>query len=418
MAYNKDSFLAGLAVGRSLWKPPVKSAEMVDYFAFTIVLNEETGKDYYVYVSSPRVSNVVIWGDGVVSSSYGSQDASHTYDDYGTYQVKIRGNGITRIGLTNTGPKAKAVVSIDTPLPPLVFSIEENFKGLVNLEHITPLLFYKCAPRLRSVKSGFSGCTRLTDISRHLFRGCSALTDLSGCFYDCPNIKEIPQGLFKDCSAATTFDSCFALTSYDQSAIPTVLPDYLFQDCHDAVSFRRCFFYRKLASIPEHTFSGCVSAEDFYSVFYWSGNTITEIPVGLFADTISAKNFDYVFYRFGITDIPDDLFSHCPDADSFASTFAYTGITSIPSNLFASCPNVDSFNGTFQECRSLQSIPSNLFTNCPNVTSFSYAFDDGRAITGAVPALWVSHPNANGTRCFRYCYSASNYNDIPIAWKS
>ena len=58
-----------------------------------------------------------------------------------------------------------------------------------------------------------------------------------------------------------------------------------------------------------------------------------------------------------------------------------------------------------------------LFDNNTLANNFSYCFYNDINIISAVPTLWLSYPSAIGTGCFYNCTNATNYIDIPAAWK-
>ena len=120
-----------------------------------------------------------------------------------------------------------------------------------------------------------------------------------------------------------------------------------------------------------------------------------------------------------LTSIPKKLFWNCSGwIDEYSGLFyGCSSLAQIPQGLFDRAAAAISFDSVFRGCTSLTSIPSGLFDHCQNVETFEESFFACTGITGAVPELWLSHPNASGRACFRYCTNAANYASIPSGWR-
>ena len=85
----------------------------------------------------------------------------------------------------------------------------------------------------------------------------------------------------------------------------------------------------------------------------------------------------------------------------------------IPTDLFRNVKNITTFRESFKETN-VTSIPLDLFKYHTNVTSFEKTFYKATSIKGTVPSLWETHPDANGSSCYK---DVNASNSIPEDWK-
>ena len=280
MAYDRDSFLAGLAVGRTLWKPHTISLLPVPKYRFSYTLGWDSSFDYRIYMYATGLV-VVDWGDGTsteveASTAGGMTTFLHSYASAGTFSVTIKiydwANEL-RIGSLFSNGNGKYVRSLDSPLPSCVTRLEGFCVGGTNLQSIPSNLFAQVT-NINNVTQAFASCG-ITDIPIGLFDNCPNLRSFDGCFANTP-ITSIPPGLFDYCTQATRFDSIFSGCGYLRS-----IPLGLFENCPSVSSFYEAFNGCGSigSSVPElwvaypsangvRCFAGCVNAVNYADIPY------------------------------------------------------------------------------------------------------------------------------------------------------
>lgn len=364
MAYDKTSFLAGLAVGRNMESWPAMEGENV--FKFTV--NVPAGTYYSPWMV---FSGTIYWGDGTNSSFnniptnyYESESfrgrTSHTYSDAGKYKITLSGTLLdwSIIRYSTTLSYNDTLVSIDTPFP----------------------------------------------------RSMSEKTFLTGTCYGCRSLVKLPPKLFKNCPAIEDLGTfCWRCSALQE------IPDKLFYGCRNVTNVSRFFMSCNLDSIPSDLFAQMPNVENAAGMISYN-RMIQNIPHGLL-DPLQNLKYTIGLNSLGIRSIPRGFFANCPDIEVFDNLCsASTELTDIPSDIFHYTPTAYSFSGAFSQT-AITDIPNGLFSMCPLASDFSNCFRNCEAITGAVPALWLEFPNANGSGCFSGCTNASNYNSIPSAWR-
>lgn len=95
-----------------------------------------------------------------------------------------------------------------------------------------------------------------------------------------------------------------------------------------------------------------------------------------------------------------------------------TSLKELPGVLFVS-NNSMIFDNLCNGCNSLEYVPETFFDFCPNVFSVTKAFYGCYSITSKVPQLWEREwvGSRYYEECYRSCYNAENYDDIPSGWK-
>ena len=169
--------------------------------------------------------------------------------------------------------------------------------------------------------------------------------------------------------------------------------------------FSSLFWHQQhLISTPENLFQYCRNIENMSAAFNWCFSY--KIPAKLLARQASLQNMTGCFLAAGQyldrIDIPEDLLEGCAAVTDFSRCWEEIDYTSSVSPAMPHPPKY---------------IPGGLFDPCPNVETFYSCFSNSKGVRGNVPELWESHPDANGSVCFMGCTRATNYADIPAAWK-
>lgn len=204
--------------------------------------------------------------------------------------------------------------------------------------------------------NAFSGCTGITDISG-VRLDSPYLYKADSMFNGCTGITTVPQEIFKNCRVANLsnfFKGCTAIT--------TIYGE---------------MFVDSFASTLSSLFEGCTA--------------LTSIPAFFFKGLNLTGAQSYIFRNCNqITSLPADLFSGC-------SLFTNNGTYSI-------------FTGT-----AISTIDSNVLRGYTGA-NVAYFFKGLTALTYA-PVIWTDPQFTSYTQCFNGCTNASNYADIPTAWK-
>lgn len=162
-------------------------------------------------------------------------------------------------------------------------------------------------------------------------------------------------------SASKAFDSCSRLASVPEDVLGA------FTDVADfGAMFRQC---QSLKTVPAGLFAKAERAESFHSVFERSG--IEQVPAGLFRGLANVRDFEAAFAHCKkLQTVPEDLFSGCLGVTSFRSLFEGSTLSEVPAGLFQDSPDVADFSKTFKECRTLVNLPASLFDHNRKVTDF------------------------------------------------
>lgn len=207
-----------------------------------------------------------------------------------------------------------------------------------------------------NLANAFSGCTGITDISAVRLDN-PYLYKADSMFNGCTGITSVPQEIFKNCRAnniSSMFKGCTGITT---------IYGEMFVDC--------------FASTLSSLFEGCTA--------------LTSIPAYFFKGLNISTAQSYIFRNCNqITTLPADLFSGCTlfTNNGTYSCFTGTGITTIDSNVLRG------YTG------------ANVAYFFKGLTGLTYA-----------PVIWTNPQFTSYTQCFNGCTNASNYADIPTAWK-
>ena len=451
MPYDRDSFLAGIAVGRNMQSWPEMHGLGKDFFAFTI-FTTASALTFGVYIYS--FSGTVYWGDGTseaATTNYLRPYLTHTYANVGVYQIKLIGN-IYNLRF-NAGYSAR-LLTVDSPFPRPVYadghsatsiSLTEVFDGCSNLINIPKALFQNFrGVEITGLNNLFRNCISLPAFPNRLFDGLTFSENGSlaaeGMFRGCRAVREFPTDIFSNpgfelvVSVRNLFSGCYALKKMPVDKLPfksaalfdefcrychslEELPEGMLEYCTNGTSFDYAFSAcLMLADIPDDLFDYC---PDLLTAEYcfWS-TPITSIPVGLLSGKAGLLSVNGLFRNTDIRDIPGDLFDGCVALTSVVQTFlGCSELTEVPGGLFDGCPELINARGTFSSCPNIGTVGAALFRHNPNMNRFTDCFSGCSGITSAVPELWTMFPDAQYyDSCFQGCVNAANYADIPAGW--
>lgn len=320
MPYHKESFLAGIAVGRNMKSWPALEDFYEKTFAF--VLRADRLETYMTYTFGDLIfEGTIDWGDGSTSEvTKNESHPSHTYTNNGNYIVRMMGDlwGIkfSSFSMKDTSGKMPMLVinplpayPLDKPLPyfvgviniigtfaycPNLYLVPDNvFRRykIPEIEVISGSLFRYDESLLRipselykgllfssnspSLTFDFDGCRSVTEIPDDLYDNDDLIgkaVSLDGAFREC-GITEIPEDLLDKCRGAVTVGDMFLGTPIES------IPSGLFSGLNDIVSFENTFLGCSLinSDVPalwvEHPnasgsrcFEGCTNATNWSSI--------------------------------------------------------------------------------------------------------------------------------------------------------
>lgn len=211
-----------------------------------------------------------------------------------------------------------------------------------------------------------SGQTALRAVGSNIFKYETNREYYGGMFSGCTNLRSIPAGLFLPCAAAKIFSSTF----YNCTSLKS-LPANLFISTFSTTIAR--------ATTINQMFMGCTALKNFNvnSVFYGCSNIVDASQ--LFQGCTS------------LVELPNGLMN---------------GFTGLTTNFFYA----------FRGCTALTTVGYNLFDYC-RTQDYIGTFLECEGITSAVPPLWILFPSGNHDSCYKFCFNAANYADIPNGWK-
>lgn len=354
MPYDKDSFLAGVAVGRNMkgWAFPVPAPAGTLGLSVKIDLDRYSG-EFLVYCMirteyyGEPVDVYADWGDGTNQNYHFENPYSviyqvnfrHAYSANGIYRVMIV--GLFKAEELDNMAHNLNIVQFHAPLPCDYAGNFSDYQSFVTVPENLFQWFRNHGQGHLELRELFQDNAYLESVPETLFNGIT-LNDrpnIGSMFSGCRSLKEIGDGFFSNPGFRTTL--------YWQ---------YIFSQC------------RALQEIPEGLFKQAIMADSFYACFEgcWS---LTEIPAGLFSQAKRATNFSYCFSDcYSLTSIPEDLFDET-SADNFtACFFGCTGITGAVPKLWEKFPNA---NGSY------------CFSRCTNASNYN-----------EIPASWGG-PSAN-----------------------
>ena len=379
MAYDKSSFLAGIAAGRNMKSVPFLKGQPAGVFSFTIRADSTTTLNYQFVC---RIDGIIDWGDGSRESVTREMDNkhAHSYQTGGIYEITVYGVGHGYSFWSNQDLAiGTCLLSINSPLLPPpndVRPIYENlytmFSGCGNLHSLPPGVFKNLA--VSGVYFGGFGRAFMDSLIEYLpenlFEGIHLGTrsgdvvSILQMFMRCRKLKEIPKGLFSNPEFATITDASDA-----------------FVGC------------AALRVVRDGAFSGMTNLENAENILA-NCTSLAQAAEGLFEGMSHLKNCRSVF-------------SGCSSLEAF------------PDRCFADgCTDEPDFYSLCYRCYALRHIGQDSFS--PYISgraNFAWAFRQCTSIREAVPELWNMYPSANGHACFEFCRNAENYNDIPNGWK-
>lgn len=242
MAFDRDSFIAGISVGRNMRSWPNLNGKpgAGNLFAFLIEISSTTPATRIMIKTG--LGATLDYGDGrsknIRPSESWAIEYLQQYPHVGQYVVTITGDlSDFRMSYAYTGnAMTKRVL---TPFPKSMSEIE-------------------------SIDNVFQGCTKLESVPSDLLKNCRSIKTANYAFSNCTSLV-IPEGLFLDCDSITSFTGTFASAG---SSVPAqMIPADLFSGCDSAESFNNCFHYANIRYVPETLFDGTPNANNFRSAF-------------------------------------------------------------------------------------------------------------------------------------------------------
>lgn len=350
MAYDRDSFLAGVAAGRNMksWPALEKTGESV--FIFTVNMHGIPGttvESVYRQISTVFVGHVY-WGDDTdedwdgINNERQRNTLYHVYHvsgEYTEYTIILHGL-IYSISFAPYRQSASfvpnPVKSILTPLPPLP-----------DVSH---------PPYHLSFTWMFEYCEQLVSLPNGLFDNYAVpgvyVADLYRMFYECSSLPALPDKLF----ASIQFEQYGAETSGG-----------ITRPALDATEL--CYGCKSLTSIPGNLFGGNESAA-----------LIT--------------NLRQAFSRTGLTRIPDGVFNKLSGLrHAYAIFYGDSGVPSqiayVPAQLFDNCTALEDIDLGFSGCRKITSNVPPLWESHPDISHRSCFYGCTNAANyGDIPADW------------------------------
>lgn len=426
MPYDRDSFLAGIAVGRNLQSWPEMHGFGIGFFAFTI----QTVSASFTYQFGITFGGTIDWGDGTAEDyDYNNfrDRINHVYANAGVYQVKIIGHIYdVRLGSYGTTPatpiaSANRLISVDTPFPRLsspygeatYANLESCFAYCANLKAIPKNLFanYKAQGlTIRGMQRMFYFCTHLKTIPQRLFKDLTFellsydYTQPVSMFYRCSAIEEFPSDLFDNpvftrvTNVRQMFSNCTSLKSLPVDKLPFASAQNFEWFCRDCES---------LLEIPEGLFDDCTQATLFNYVF--SGcDSLTAIPDGLFDNCPNIHQAEYAFSGSGVVTIPHKLFADKHSLQNAASAFSLSALQTFPGDIFDGCDALTTASSCFAYCSSLADVPSGLFNGCTALTDISRCFNSSGVETISSDLCYGCTALTRVDYCFSSCGSLTS----------
>lgn len=249
MPYDRDSFIAGISVGRNMKSWPRLNGKKGagNLFAFLIQITSEYHRA--VIRIKTRDGITLDFGDGRIDEIHSGMSwwsiPIDYYDSEGYYICVITGD-LRDFGIGMSGPSNRIIKRILTPFPASMSDIE-------NLDYT----FYRCF--------------ELESVPPNLLKHCRNITTANSTFSDCGKLT-IPEGLFSGCSLVTSFIMTFGFVGEDIPA--QSIPSDLFSGCTSAENFMRCFNYANIKTVPESLFDETPNANYFFSTFTATSPTI------------------------------------------------------------------------------------------------------------------------------------------------
>lgn len=285
MAYDRDSFLAGVAAGRNMMSWPAMDEAGTSVFAFTVQTSDANTAYRFYLTASAGGSCKILWGDGQFITQYWENNTpaimSHTYSLPGRYRIQIFGP----IDLVVDDSPA-LLYSIDTIIPfPSTnreSSVFDAFSvpalGGENVVYVPPGVFTEYARRgaqVKSVQYMFSGSRHLNALPDGLFSGLTITEEMSMLFAGC-SFANIPANIFADTDVSRVKTAINMFSGMDNLRIipPGILDGFL-----SLRNARNMFYYcTNLQSVPDDLFSKCSSITDFRNAFSFCSGITSSVP--------------------------------------------------------------------------------------------------------------------------------------------
>ena len=392
------------------------------------------------------VPNITIeWGDGTEEVCT-TVKPTHTYEQSGTYEIKIKGDMkewtfnsintskdyITRIkqwgSVGGTSINFNGCTNLAGTIPS--HKLENEFSKMTNVSQMfldctkltgsIPEDLFLYSPNISTFNQAFYGCTGLTGkIPEKLFEKNTKASSFTYTFTNCTGLTgEIPAKLFEKNTKANNFENIFS----NCTGLTGEIPAQLFENNKEITSLLRMFHHCKGISgkIPEGLLSNCSKITDVSLLF--ADTSITEIPANLFdinnGQPNGIKSMTGVFENTQISTIPTGLFDLCTEVTSFGTTgWGYGGIfedctllETIPDKLFYNNTKAKDYSRVFYGCTNLKEIPENTFNTTEENVSMYYTFCGCKALTKIKGNISKNIPSiGNMSNTFSQC---SNLTEI------
>jgi hypothetical protein len=247
-------------------------------------LTKVSGKDVPLYLNKTDASTLSIdWGDGTTTThtDSGNFNTSHTYSDYGDYEIKIwisSGSGLYSFG-NGTSNYIFVGGALQTQKNMLMYLFIGNnvsstgnyaFHSCHSLTNIVipesvssigPYAFYSCYS-LTSINLPAS----VSSIINYAFRNCYSLTNVvipesvssigNYAFYYCYSLTSINIPASVSSIGSYAFHSCYSLTSINLPASVSSIGMYAFSSCYSLTSIS---IPAGVSSIGSYAFNSCYS---------------------------------------------------------------------------------------------------------------------------------------------------------------
>lgn len=286
------------------------------------------------------------------------------------------------------------------------------------------------------------------------------VTDFSRCFYYCPNLNYIPQTIFSSGSTPTSFEECFNGCTALDCDIPALWTRYpnadgtnCFSGCYNGNNYDEVPYewggkrYAVLLTLETENVNELVTYTSEAAalgniILYWDYETGDIGPAsidslsnvysqpGIHKLLILSDDDLYFPKRADGTEPFNDILNHLTgidkDKDKPFVLFEDTGERAFynadkleyisdaaASEIFSD--DITDFSEAFYGCKNLISIPDDLFKDKDNVTTFKDCFNGCESLE-TIPALWERYDSVIPDDCFKDCYNADNYWEVPIPW--
>lgn len=212
----------------------------------------------------------VDYGDGTIAEvkSFDDENRKHTYNNGGTYKIKIDGKCEAFSFNYVEDSKEKITKLIQWGA---IFAKHYDFAECTNLSGEIPLPSKNSFMYVESFRLLFYKCENLTGtIPNDLFKYAPNVITMANIFNYVTGVTgKIPEKLFYGCGKITNFRYAFAGSNLEDK-----IPDNLFKENKNVKNFRGvfCQCHKLNGIVSQNIFSYSKEIEDFYEIFLDSEN--------------------------------------------------------------------------------------------------------------------------------------------------